>query len=386
FVVVLVVINILYLSNKFLFYPLDGFTHWTKTDAGDGWNIENHHCVLTEAPSEKCFTSSYGWCSKIQIVDLLEEGLWEELLDIHQPDICIADWYSCRHDCGCVYEIKVNLLAADKKTAIATFRKKPPPIPQWTVPQYIKVSCVFRNYGPGVRFVKFFHRGKDTQWWAGHYGSRITNSTVIVSLQRTDLLPDIEIIEKGSAEEPQKHDDDDDDDDDDDYQVAHPLNNYWSSLEDASESSSEDSDDEFYTGNYTEGDCRLRNTDWCTCSSCEAMDDIANCYCCKEVKKILHVMEAETPTPDCITNHPGFEAVCLNQWVLHCAANGVGSEDLCLEDLSLPERYRCLSHVQFNQWCHLRKKNRVPLPSCVFHKMQSAFPLQEGKLHEFPYN
>ena len=36
----------------------------------------------------------------------------------------------------------------------------------------------FRNYGVGVRYVKFEHDGQDTQFWAGHYGSKITGSTV----------------------------------------------------------------------------------------------------------------------------------------------------------------------------------------------------------------
>lgn len=33
-----------------------------------------------------------SWTVKHQCVDLLAEGLWEELLDDEQPDITVMDW------------------------------------------------------------------------------------------------------------------------------------------------------------------------------------------------------------------------------------------------------------------------------------------------------
>lgn len=36
---------------------------------------------------------SRSWTVKQQCVDLLAEGLWEELLDDQQPDITVMDWY-----------------------------------------------------------------------------------------------------------------------------------------------------------------------------------------------------------------------------------------------------------------------------------------------------
>jgi len=41
-----------------------------------------------------------------------------------------------------------------------------------------QVSHVFQNYGPGVRFIRFFHGGMDTQFWAGHYGSKMSGACV----------------------------------------------------------------------------------------------------------------------------------------------------------------------------------------------------------------
>ncbi|XP_043930027.1 F-box only protein 27-like [Protopterus annectens] len=184
----------------------DGFNYWTKIDGGNGWVIENHHSDAPEGSSDKCFVSSYGWCVKKQTVDLIEEGLSREFLDSQQPDICIYDWYSCRNDCGCTYSITVRLLAEDRKTVLAKFEKHPPEIPQWSTPIYKKVSCVFRDYGSGVRYVSFLHRGKDTQFWAGHYGSRITNSTVVVRENRLEDLEGADII-TASTEEKEEYDD-----------------------------------------------------------------------------------------------------------------------------------------------------------------------------------
>uniref|UniRef100_A0A674IEV5 FBA domain-containing protein n=1 Tax=Terrapene triunguis TaxID=2587831 RepID=A0A674IEV5_9SAUR len=133
-------------------------------------------------------TGASVWCVKSQLVDLLKEGLWEELLDIYQPEIYISDWWSTR--CGCVYSICVKLLAANRSTVIAEFKANPDPHGFVTgsrdqfgflfLPS--QVSYRFRQYGRGVRYVHFLHRGKDILYWAGYYGARITNSTVMVKL------------------------------------------------------------------------------------------------------------------------------------------------------------------------------------------------------------
>uniref|UniRef100_A0A8D0DSV8 F-box protein 27 n=1 Tax=Salvator merianae TaxID=96440 RepID=A0A8D0DSV8_SALMN len=153
--------------------------HWKIQNRGNGWIVEENKNPIKEAPAQTCFVSSYVWCEKVQLVNLLKEGLWEELLDNYQPDILISDWWGAREDCGCEYEVRVTLLGADKST-IAEFAAKPDPIPQWNDASYQQVSHVFRHYGPGVRYVRFYHKGKDTQFWAGHYGARITNSTVLL--------------------------------------------------------------------------------------------------------------------------------------------------------------------------------------------------------------
>ncbi|XP_023965573.3 F-box only protein 17-like [Chrysemys picta bellii] len=160
----------------------DQFSHWQVEHGGNGWNVEGNLCPVEGAPAQTCFVSSFQWCVKSQMVDLLEEGLWEELLDNYQPEIYISDWWGARQGAGGVYSICVKLLAANRTTVIAEFQANPDRLEQSNDSQYHQVSYRFRQYGRGVRYVHFLHKGKDILFWRGHYGARITNSTVMVKL------------------------------------------------------------------------------------------------------------------------------------------------------------------------------------------------------------
>jgi len=48
---------------------------------------------------------------------------------------------------------------------------------------HLQVTHLFENYPDGVRFIKFYHGGMDNQFWAGHYGAKMTGSSVIVQLE-----------------------------------------------------------------------------------------------------------------------------------------------------------------------------------------------------------
>lgn len=55
------------------------------------------------------------------------------------------------------------------------------PSPVTTVTSSPQVSHTFSDYPPGVRHILFQHGGKDTQFWAGWYGPRVTNSSIVIS-------------------------------------------------------------------------------------------------------------------------------------------------------------------------------------------------------------
>ncbi|GAA6082601.1 F-box only protein 6-like isoform X1 [Tachysurus ichikawai] len=101
-------------------------------------------------------------------------------MDEIQPDIVISDWYAPRWDCGSEYQIQVELLNHQKRT-VQRFETEPVFCPQWNDQKWEEMTYTFKDYGPDVRFIRFKHGGKDTQFWAGHYGIRVTHSSVEIS-------------------------------------------------------------------------------------------------------------------------------------------------------------------------------------------------------------
>ncbi|XP_020315433.1 F-box only protein 6 [Oncorhynchus kisutch] len=153
----------------------DKFNGWQiMKNGGDQWNINSG--VLNNTAT-KYFVTSYATCMKSQLIDLEEEGYRPSLMDAFQPAIVISDWYAPRQDCGSEYEICVELLN-QKKKPIRKFSPDAVIFQQWNDQKWNQMTHVFKNYGPGVRYIRFIHGGKDTQFWAGWYGIRVTNSSV----------------------------------------------------------------------------------------------------------------------------------------------------------------------------------------------------------------
>ncbi|XP_021499630.1 F-box only protein 27 isoform X2 [Meriones unguiculatus] len=162
----------------------EGLRKWMVQHGGDGWVVEKNRKPVPGAPSQTCFVTSFSWCRKKQVVDLEEEGLWPGLLDSGGVEIAVSDWWGARHDCGCRYRLLVKLLDAHQNV-LDKFSAVPDPIEQWNNNIYLQVTHVFSNFRRGVRFVSFEHWGQDTQFWAGHYGARVTNSSVMVRVRQS---------------------------------------------------------------------------------------------------------------------------------------------------------------------------------------------------------
>ncbi|XP_016004885.2 F-box only protein 6-like isoform X2 [Rousettus aegyptiacus] len=163
----------------------EDMTSWQiDFNGGDQWAVESlpedHGIDFRDSEVRKYFVTSFDLCLKSQMVDLKAEGYWEELLDTFRPDIVVKDWFAAREDCGCTYRIKVHLVSA-RYTALATFEPEPVTIEQWNDASWREVSHTFSDYPPGVRHILFQHGGKDTQYWKGWYGPRVTNSSIIIS-------------------------------------------------------------------------------------------------------------------------------------------------------------------------------------------------------------
>lgn len=160
----------------------ESMASWTITASdGDGWTVESEpqgaDPVPPEAGGVSCFATSYMLCEKHQTIDLIKEGINEELLDEVHPPIAVGEWHAARFDCGSTYVLVVTLLD-EKQAKIDAFEYGPYTEGQWTGRAWTKVEHVFRDYKPGVRYIGFQHCGKDTQFWAGHYGSKMTGGYV----------------------------------------------------------------------------------------------------------------------------------------------------------------------------------------------------------------
>ena len=69
----------------------------------------------------------------------------------------------------------------------------------------------------------------------------------------------------------------------------------------------------------------------CKCGNCDTMVTETECICCTEYEKILEKLEGRK----CITQHPGFEAVCLNVWALETAWYGYNTDYMNTSHASL---------------------------------------------------
>lgn len=143
----------------------------------------------------------------------------------------VSEWYSCRWDCPATYEITAELLDAKNKV-VRSFEKevsiKNMDQNHWHYVRFFfvryssrsallsskhqlllprQISFEFTDYGPGVEKVMLYHGGSDTLFWAGHYGSKMAGSCVLVKLP--DLHPPTRKI--------------DDDDDDDERSLRPPT-------------------------------------------------------------------------------------------------------------------------------------------------------------------
>ncbi|XP_063797937.1 F-box only protein 2-like [Pseudophryne corroboree] len=161
----------------------EGLKYWEDIEAGgDGWKVVDlPGAIFPLHLVKKYFASSYGWCSKSQLIDLLQEGYTREMLDNNQPCIVISEWYGSRHDCGCRYELTVQLLS-DCREVIAEYKSGTITIPETLDNYWRQIGHTFSRYGPGVRYIRFKHGGQDSKFWKGWYGAQVTKSSVTINV------------------------------------------------------------------------------------------------------------------------------------------------------------------------------------------------------------
>lgn len=111
------------------------------------------------------------------------------------------------------------------------------------------------------------------------------------------------------------------------------------------------------------------------------MDTINECVCCQEITAtqnmcLNHEDEGTASEHNCITQHPGFSAVCLNKWVLQTAWYQYRQQYNNAYEGPDHKRYRHIAYRQLARWCWgwLGKEVRVILPSCAVMCIRAHFP------------
>ncbi|KAM4620433.1 F-box only protein 50 [Polymixia lowei] len=161
------------------FEPEGDFTGWTTSR-----EVLPYDSSGIPPGAVVCHLPQYSWFSMEQRVDLKAEGLWEKLLDDFQPDIVIQDWYEESQVHESIYQLHVTLLGADGQTVISEHTVNPTEDLSTYSHTWKKVSHVFSGYGPGVRYVRFLHRLKNS-FMVELFPTLVTGSSVIVRPTRS---------------------------------------------------------------------------------------------------------------------------------------------------------------------------------------------------------
>ncbi|KAG8182281.1 hypothetical protein JTE90_029353 [Oedothorax gibbosus] len=158
-----------------------------RSNGGDGFKVEEPpqgaDPVPVEVGSQSCFATSYGLCTKYQQVYLMENGISKEILQLETTKIEVGEWYAARFDCAAKYKLSVALISLENGVEAnllpERFFKHSYTEEQWVGKQWYKVSHTFKNIGD-VSSVCFEHCAQDKQFWAGHFGMKMTGSYVKV--------------------------------------------------------------------------------------------------------------------------------------------------------------------------------------------------------------
>ncbi|KAK3914588.1 F-box only protein 6 [Frankliniella fusca] len=162
------------------------FDHWAVRsnhifgeNVRNRWKIEKEPVGCDPFPPgvKRCFVTTYEWCTAEQVINLHEFGLTSNFMKHVCPNIHVEEWYAGRFDCGFEYCLKVTLLNSQWEEVDSFVFETTGHTTAWT-----KVEHVFSNYNKEVSIIVFHHKGKDTQFWAGHYGCKITGAKVYVTL------------------------------------------------------------------------------------------------------------------------------------------------------------------------------------------------------------
>ncbi|MFP2903504.1 phosphodiester glycosidase family protein [Pyxidicoccus sp. 3LFB2] len=147
---------------------------WTLTaNGGEGW-------AVSSAAGSRVFRTSFAWNRRVQVVDLHEQGFSPQAL-AKAPVILVSEQFQ-RHYCPDQYYLKVELLDANMAVVESwdSGVRTNTGACQWGGEQWDTLAHEFRDYDPGVRYVRWEDGGKGSEGWSGHYGVMLDKASLEV--------------------------------------------------------------------------------------------------------------------------------------------------------------------------------------------------------------
>ncbi|XP_028412528.1 uncharacterized protein LOC114535412 [Dendronephthya gigantea] len=174
-----------------------------------------------------------------------------------------------------------------------------------------------------------------------------------------------------------------------------PGLNANNSSEDSDSDESQSSDEEVDHAFEVENAWRLHSLSWCKCGHCTLKPKAIESFCCHE--KALEyeeydalLTEAEAQGERCLTTHSDFKANMLSEGVLKVDVCRYLEDNWPLDDDDLGRMhklYRRVAYQRCSRWVFqiLGKKNRRPLPACVYTTIRDRFSSHDGVYTHFKY-
>ena len=166
-------------------------TGWDqKIVGGNGWSVSQ---ISGIDKTSSCFCSSHGMCVKEQKIDLLTKGFTSLLLD-KKPAI-VAGEVAMKGHGKCPYVFEIELLDESNEVIDRYKLEKTLTDDEPTITTHHE----FRDYSRPCRYVVIRHGGKDGVFWAGHFGTKVTLSSVRVAMgsaidEENEKLEEIEAL------------------------------------------------------------------------------------------------------------------------------------------------------------------------------------------------
>ncbi|CAF0856084.1 unnamed protein product [Brachionus calyciflorus] len=130
----------------------------------------------------KKFATSSTFIFKYQIIDLYSEGLTKELLTNLKPVIHIKD-SAGRLYLGYHYCIQIVLYDENFTILNSVCFNESVYEENWINGNWKEFNYSFREYSNNLRYVLFYHGGRDVVNWTGFYGVKLTNSQVVLKVE-----------------------------------------------------------------------------------------------------------------------------------------------------------------------------------------------------------